>query len=189
MIPSTSTRVSGMEVQSTEYGSKWKCGMCQKRLELFRAKVKSSKQDKLSMSSSLIFRMWKHTWHRELEYSRRLKSGMHKEQRQYSEGTNGRNMGGYVTDHNTTRTHETIRHSKNESLNEVIGGRVKGSAQNVVQEFQRVLESWKCMEAHKDVIIQANKWGTSLLAKTQLCKKMREWLWNHSALSTTTMLL
>ena len=31
------------------------------------------------------------------------KSGTHKEQRQYSEGTNGRSMGGYVTDHNTTR--------------------------------------------------------------------------------------
>ena len=31
------------------------------------------------------------------------KSGTHEERRQYSEGTNRRSMGGYVTDHNTTR--------------------------------------------------------------------------------------
>ena len=43
------------------------------------------------------------------------KSGMHEERRQYSEGTNRRNMGGYVMDHNTTREQETIRHNKSES--------------------------------------------------------------------------
>ena len=61
MIPSTSTRVSETEVQSksTEVYGSVECA--RKRLELFRAKVELSKQDKLSMSSSLIFRMQKHT--------------------------------------------------------------------------------------------------------------------------------
>ena len=69
--------------------------------------------------------------HRELIYLRRLKSGMHEEQRQYWNGTNGRNMGGYFKDHNTTRMSETISNNKRqELLNEVIGGRVKGNTQN-----------------------------------------------------------
>ena len=44
-----------------------------------------------------------YTTYRELKYSMKLKSGMHKERRQYSEGTNRRSKGGYVMDHNTTR--------------------------------------------------------------------------------------
>ena len=56
---------------------------------------------------------------------------MHEEQRQYWNRTNGRNMGGYVKDHNTTRMSEKISNNKRqELLNEVIGGRVKGSTQN-----------------------------------------------------------
>ena len=43
------------------------------------------------------------------------KSGTHEERRQYLEGTNGRSMGGYVMDHNTTREQETIRHNKSKS--------------------------------------------------------------------------
>ena len=48
--------------------------------------------------------------------------------------------------------HETIRNNKKqELLNEVIGGRVKGSMWDAVQKFQSVLESQKCMEACEGV--------------------------------------
>ena len=66
---------------------------------------------------------------------------MHEERRQYAKGTNGRNTGGYVMNHKTTRMCETIRNNKRwELLNEVIGCRVKASMWNAVQEFQWVPE-------------------------------------------------
>ena len=66
------------------------------------------------------------------------KSGTHKEQRQYSEGTNGRSMGGYVTDHNTTRKRETIRHNKSKSYGmKYLEAGSKDSVQNAVRRFRK----------------------------------------------------
>ena len=50
-----------------------------------------------------------------LKYSMKLNQGCMKNTDKYSEGTNGRNMGGYVMDHDTTRKQETIRHNKSKS--------------------------------------------------------------------------
>ena len=67
-----------------------------------------------------------------------------------------------------------------ELLNKVIGGRVKGSAQNTVQEFWRVPESQKCMEVCKDVQRYGN-WVAEFGCKyfCQIMSAKMEWvLWN-----------
>ena len=64
------------------------------------------------------------------------KSGTHEERRQYSEGTNGRSMGGYVMDHNTTRERETIRHNKSKSYGmKYLETGSRDSVQNTVRWF------------------------------------------------------
>ena len=60
------------------------------------------------------------------------------ERRQYLEGTNGRSMGGYVTDHNTTRAQETIRHNKSESYGtKYLETGLRDSTWNTVRWFRK----------------------------------------------------
>ena len=77
---------------------------------------------------------------------------MHEERRQYSEGTDGRSMGGYVADHNTTRRQETIRHNKSKSYwTKYLETGLKDSTRNADQRFRECRNCWKCAETRKDV--------------------------------------
>ena len=93
------------------------------------------------------------------------KSGTHEERRQYSEGTNGRSMGGYVTDHNTTRARETIRHNKSESYRTkylATGSRDsvwKCGMQSDGSENVGIV--WKCAEMCGSVRSRAKGWESS----------------------------
>ena len=62
-------------------------------------------------------------------------SGMHKERKQYSEGTT-EGASGAVSDHSTTRKRETIRHNKSESYRTKYSeAGSKGGARNAVRRF------------------------------------------------------
>ena len=53
----------------------------------------------------------------------------------------GRSMGGYVMDLNTTRKRDTIRHNKSESyLNKVFGNRVEGKHVECGPKVPRISE-------------------------------------------------
>ena len=96
--------------------------------------------------------MRKHTWHGELKYSMKLNQGCTKNEDKYLEGTNGRSMGGYVMDHNTTRKWETIRHNKSESYwTKYLETGLKDSMWNMDWRFWECRNCWKCMEVCKDV--------------------------------------
>ena len=93
------------------------------------------------------------------------KSGTHEKRRQYLEGTNRRNMGGYVTDYNTTRERETIRHNKSESYGmKYLETGSRDSVQNTVRWFR---ECWNCPEMHGNAWKCAKLcegWGIELLS-------------------------
>ena len=93
------------------------------------------------------------------------KSGTHEERRQYSEGTNGRSMGGYVTDHNTTRERETIRHNKSESYGtKYLETGSRDSTRNAVQWFQECRNRPEMRGNVRKCAKLCEEWGIELLS-------------------------
>ena len=106
------------------------------------------------------------------------KSGTHEERRQYSAGTSGRSMGGYVPDHNTTRERETIRHNKSKGYGmKYLETGLKDSAWNVVQRFQECQNcpemcrnARKCAELHEGLGIELLSSGSNISAQIMSAK-------------------
>ena len=80
----------------------------------------------------------------------------------------------YVTDHNTIRRQETIRHNKSESYwTKYWEAGSKESTWNVDQRFQECRNHQKCVEAHKDVRRSGNQvaeFGFKYFCLDYVCK-------------------
>ena len=131
--------------------------MCRMHQDGIRAYWKSwvekDKYECSSLMSSLIFRMRKHTWHWELKYSLRLKSGMHEENEDntWKEQMEGawEAMSWIIIQQEGVRQLDTIRARVIEQSNwrqdwrKVHGTWTKGSGE--------CRNRWKCTETCEDV--------------------------------------